>query len=203
MPMIQEEFIDSVKHYANQEKGDFLWREVEQAYSANSRHYHTLAHLENLLAQLNPLKAQFKNWDTIVFAMVYHDVVYNVLKNKNEAKSADFAVKRLRAISFPAEHIEQCKKLILATQKHETGDVEVNLFTDADLSVLGATLEAYKQYAVQVRKEYKLYPDLVYNSGRKKVLQHFLAMPRIYKTDFFYEKYEAAARRNLEWELEL
>lgn len=201
MPMIQEEFIDSVKHYANQAKGDFLWREVEQAYSAKDRHYHTLIHLENLLAQLNPLKAQFKNWDTIVFAIVYHDVVYNVLKNTNEGKSADFAVKRLQSISFPDGQIEQCKKLILATKKHEPGDEEVNLFTDADLSVLGAEPEAYKQYATQVRKEYGLYLDLVYNPGRKKVLQHFLTMPRIYKTDFFYEKYEAAARRNLEWEL--
>jgi predicted metal-dependent HD superfamily phosphohydrolase len=130
-------------------------------------------------------------------------VVYNVLKNNNEAKSASFAEKRLQSILFPVEQIEQCKKLILATQKHEPGNVEVNLFTDADLCVLGAEPEVYKLYTTQVRKEYGLYPDLVYNPGRKKVLQHFLAMPRIFKTDFFFEKYENAARRNLKWELKL
>jgi predicted metal-dependent HD superfamily phosphohydrolase len=130
-------------------------------------------------------------------------VVYNVLKNNNEAKSADFTVKRLQSISFPVAEIEQCKKIILTTQKHEPGDEEVNLFTDADLCVLGAEPEVYKLYTTQVRKEYGLYPDLVYNPGRKKVLQHFLAMPRIFKTDFFFEKYENAARRNLKWELKL
>jgi predicted metal-dependent HD superfamily phosphohydrolase len=201
--VIREEFIDSVKHYANQAQGELLWQEVEQAYSAKIRNYHTLVHLENLLTQLNPLQFQFKHWDTIVFAIVYHDVVYNVLKNNNEAKSADFAVKRLQSISFPVEQIKNCKKLILATQKHEPDDEEVNLFTDADLSVLGAEPEVYKLYTTQVRKEYGLYPDLIYNPGRKKVLQHFLAMPRIFKTDFFFEKYETAARRNLAWELEL
>ncbi len=201
--MIQTEFITSCTNYTDKTHSELLWHEVEQAYSSKSRHYHTLAHLENLLIQLKPLKTQFKNWDTIIFAIAYHDVVYNVLKNNNEAKSADFAEKRLQSISFPVEQIEECKKLIFATQKHEPGDEEVNLFTDADLSVLGTELEAYKIYAAQIRKEYKLYPDLVYNPGRKKVLQHFLSMPRIFKTDFFYEKYEAAARRNLEWELEL
>lgn len=197
--MVQTEFIASCSNYTDTH-GEFLWREIEQAYSAKSRHYHTLTHLDNLLAQLKPLKSQFNNWDAIVFAIVYHDVVYNVLKNNNEEKSADFAAKRLQSISFPVEQIEACRKLILATKKHETDNEEVNFFTDADLSVLGAEHEVYKLYAAQVRKEYGLYPDLVYNPGRKKVLKHFLAMARIFKTNLFFEKYETAARRNLEWE---
>jgi predicted metal-dependent HD superfamily phosphohydrolase len=199
--MIQTEFLETASRYTDKTHCELLWREVTHAYSAKGRHYHTLAHLDNLLAQLKPLKAQFKNWNTVVLAIVYHDVVYNILKKNNEAKSADFAVNRLQSISFPAAQIEHCKKLILATQKHEPDGLEVNLFTDADLSVLGSEPEEYKLYAAQVRKEYGLYPDLIYNPGRKKVLQHFLAMVRIFKTDFFFEKYEIAARRNLKWEL--
>lgn len=42
----------------------------------------------------------------------------------------------------------------------------------------------------------------MYVPGRKKVLNYFLAMPRIFKTNHFYEKYEEAARKNLEDELE-
>lgn len=42
----------------------------------------------------------------------------------------------------------------------------------------------------------------MYVPGRKKVLNHFLALPRIFKTNHFYEKYEEAARKNLEDELE-
>lgn len=53
----------------------------------------------------------------------------------------------------------------------------------------------------QVRKEYSIYPDLLYKPGRKKVLQHFLQMERIFKTQVFYDKYETQSRRNLEKEL--
>jgi predicted metal-dependent HD superfamily phosphohydrolase len=52
-----------------------------------------------------------------------------------------------------------------------------------------------------VRKEYLIYPDLIYNPGRKKVLHHFLAMDRIFKTDFFYNKFEQQARQNLRKEI--
>lgn len=34
-------------------------------------------------------------------------------------------------------------------------------------------------------REYSIYSNVVYNSGRKKVLNHFLTMNRIFKTDFF------------------
>jgi len=45
-------------------------------------------------------------------------------------------------------------------------------------------------------------PDFIYNQGRQKVLKHFLAMNQIYKTDYFFNKYESQARTNLNIELE-
>ncbi|MDX2245424.1 MAG: hypothetical protein SF052_01505 [Bacteroidia bacterium] len=80
-------------------------------------------------------------------------------------------------------------------------DNDTNLFTDADLSILGQKREIYHAYSTNVRKEYAIYPDILYNPGRKKVLQHFLAMEQIFKTPHFQEKYEAQARANLEEEL--
>ncbi len=61
---------------------------------------------------------------------------------------------------------------------------------------------AYNDYARQVRQEYSLYPDMIYKPGRRKVLRHFLAMPKIFKTDIFFELYEESARRNLQREME-
>ena len=57
-------------------------------------------------------------------------------------------------------------------------------------------------YLKNVRKEYSLYPNLVYNPGRKKVLQHFVEMEKIFKTEYFFEKFEAQAKENLKQELE-
>jgi predicted metal-dependent HD superfamily phosphohydrolase len=103
----------------------------------------------------------------------------------------------------PTEIIENCKSQILATKKHQdSSDIDTNFFIDADLSILGQDTETYKIYFQNVRKEYSIYPDLIYNPGRKKVLKHFLELKRIFKTEYFYAKYENQAKQNLQTELE-
>jgi predicted metal-dependent HD superfamily phosphohydrolase len=201
--MIQSEFYSSLKRYTSLTgKQDALWREVEQAYTESGRHYHTLSHLDNLLTELKPFQNEFYHWDTIVFATTYHDMVYNVVNSNNEEQSAALAESRLMDIGFPAIEIEHCKRLIRATQQHEEDEPWVNLFTDADLSILGAEPDAYQQYAKQVRKEYSIFPDMIYQPGRKKVIAHFLRMPRIFKTQEFFDLYEVKARINLQAESE-
>lgn len=201
--MIKSAFINSVKNYnAKQEVIQFYWSEIEKAYTKSDRHYHNLTHLENLLQELEPFKEKFANWDEIVFAIAYHDIVYNTLKSNNEEESATLAVKRLSAIDVPDWIVKNCQSIILATKKHEEAEEPTSLFTDADLSILGAEENSYKQYTQQIRKEYKIYPDLIYNPGRKKVLNHFLNMERIFKTKEFGLKYEHQARLNLTEELD-
>ncbi|PWK27962.1 hypothetical protein LV89_01369 [Arcicella aurantiaca] len=108
----------------------------------------------------------------------------------------------MKSIGVPLEMIELCKTQIMATKTHVLSEnIDTNFFTDADLSVLGQSWEMYSEYYQNVRKEYAIYPDLIYNAGRKKVLKHFLVMERIFKTDEFYLKFEANARVNLEKEL--
>jgi predicted metal-dependent HD superfamily phosphohydrolase len=100
------------------------------------------------------------------------------------------------------EKVALCYSQVLATKGHTISkDNDTNLFTDADLSILGKDPVTYQTYASQIRKEYSIYPTLIYNPGRKKVLNHFLAMDRIFKTDHFYSRYEAAARKNIGDEL--
>ncbi|MES2140211.1 MAG: hypothetical protein V4511_10940 [Bacteroidota bacterium] len=181
-----------------------LWTEIEKNYSSKKRHYHTLQHLDNLLAQLTEVKGEIQNWETILFTLYYHDIIYNSLKSDNEEQSAELAEKRMKQISVSNDTIELCKKQILATKSHiKSTDSNTNYFTDPDLSVLGQPWETYSMYYKNVRKEYSIYPDLVYNPGRKKVLNHFLTMDRIFKTDFFYNKFEIQAKQNLQKEIEL
>lgn len=179
-----------------------LWHEVEQAYSEPNRFYHTLVHLKHLLVQLTEVKSGIKDWDTTIFALFYHDAVYKNTSSKNEEASADLASKRLLQIGYHKEKIEQCAAMIIATKTHAaTNDSDADFFTDADLSILGASEEQYNLYTKQIRKEYSIYPDFIYKSGRKKVAQHFLQMKAIFKTEHFYKKFEAQARKNLEAEL--
>jgi predicted metal-dependent HD superfamily phosphohydrolase len=201
--MLKETFTALAKTYTtDNDLVEELWSELETTYSGKKRHYHTLAHLENLIGQLSIYKEQIADWNCMLFAVFYHDAIYNVMKKDNEEKSAELAEARMRSLAVPSHIIQRCKQHILATKAHTpSADADTNLFTDADLSVLGMSWEVYLNYCRQVRKEYSIFPDMLYNPGRKKALTHFLEMEHIYKTDAFRGKYEANAKQNLSREI--
>lgn len=180
------------------------WNEIKTSYSNNKRYYHNLAHLDKLIGELSDVKNEIDDWQVIVFAVAYHDIIYNVLKSDNEERSARVAVSRLKEIGLADDKVFRCEQHILATKGHHASeDNDMNLFTDADLAILGSQTDQYLQYVQQIRDEYNYFPDLLYKPGRKKVLRHFLDMPSIYKTRSFNEKYEHQARQNISVELTL
>ena len=180
-----------------------FYSELVTSYSEKGRHYHNLNHLESLLQQILPIADQLRDLDTVLFALYYHDAVYHVLRKDNEERSARLAQKRLTILNFDSNRIEICKQHILATKTHGlSNDSDTNFFVDADLSILGQDSLTYKRYAEGVRKEYSIYPDIIYKPGRKKVLTHFLEMEKIFKTEPFFARFESQARINLKTELE-
>ena len=112
---------------------DRLWKELELAYTHISRRYHNLSHLERMLGELSAVKDRIKNRDAILFALFYHDVVYDPSGNDNEEKSAALAKKRMREIGVMPYTIENCKIAILATKQHfSSDDPDLGYFLDAD-----------------------------------------------------------------------
>jgi predicted metal-dependent HD superfamily phosphohydrolase len=199
---LEDEFRNILKDYANQEQIGLLWAEISSAYQHPRRHYHSLDHLQYMYNELIEVQKEIKDWHTVMFALFYHDFKYNVLKSDNEEKSAIKAENVLFQFKVPAQIISKCKEFILSTKLHRhSNEPDCNFFTDADLSILGQPEDVYERYADQVRKEYSVFPDLVYNPGRRKVLKHFLAMEKIFKTKQFFSKYEDQARINLTIEL--
>ena len=180
-----------------------LWMEIQERHSEPHRYYHTLTHLAQISAVLAPVWEELQNKDAVAFALFYHDSIYNPQSAQNEEDSAGLAHRRLQEIGMPAATIQKCNALIVATKAHpDTNDWDTDLFTDADLSILGAPPEAYENYAKAVRAEYAIYDDAAYAGGRAKVLEHFLHMKRIFKTDYFFAQLELKARENLERERE-
>ena len=179
-----------------------LWDEIKKSYLKAGRHYHSLPHLDYLLAELLPVQDAILDWQTLIFSVAYHDIVYNIRKNDNEEKSAQVAHTRLSMLPAVQGQPDKCFLQIMATKEHAMADDnDTNLFTDADLSILGSGDDTYNRYTKMIRQEYKVYPALVYKPGRQKVLRSFLQMPHIYKTPFFQHKYEEQARANLTREL--
>ena len=202
--MLQDTFTSLLARYTSDRLlTTTLWQEVAQAYNAKGRRYHTLAHLENLLVHLQPVQQDIKNWDTMLFTLYYHDIVYNASGSDNEEKSAEKAIHDMRLAQVPESMTMACAAQIHATKTHQPGaDTDTDYFTDADLCIFGQDPDTYLNYSRQVRKEYAIYPDLLYKPGRRKVLQHFLKMEHLFKTPYFSARFEAQARLNLARELE-
>jgi len=202
--MLTDTFLHLVNKYSNDmELATNLWLEVFTKYSEPKRQYHTINHLEAIIADLKEVKDSIEDWDTTLFAVFYHDIIYKASSSTNESDSAKLAMEKLSEIGFPSNKIAKCSNMILATKSHEqSDDNDTNFLIDADLAVLGRSQYDYQIYTEQIREEYSIYPDFMYNTGRKKALQHFLDMDSIYKTEHFIEKYERAARINIQHELE-
>ena len=197
-------FLDLLTRYTDKATAETLWHELELAYTHKNRHYHNLEHLKNMFNELDTVREQITDWDTVLFALFYHDAVYSATKKDNELKSAKMAINNLRHIGYDAYKASYCLDIIIATKEHLfTANNDINLFNDADLSILGQPWQVYENYYKNVRNEYGIYPDMIYNPGRKKALLHFLDMESIFKTEHFKNLYEDAARLNISKEIML
>lgn len=183
------------------------WHEIDRItfqYSTHGRHYHNLDHLADLLLLQRKYAPLILDNDSLLYAIYFHDFIYQPKRNDNELKSAEEAIFFLRKAGAPVERQDKVYRYILATAGHqpELSDPDLDYFLDFDLAILSAPPERYKAYAKNIRREYRMYSWLEYRNGRVKVLQHFLAMAHIYRTELFREQYELRARNNLERELE-
>lgn len=191
------------KYTDNIELVEELWQEIEGAYSNSNRHYHNMTHLESMINNAFKYKDKIKDLDTILFSIFYHDIIYDIKSKDNEEKSAEFAVDRLSKLGLQSDKIVKCRKQIIATKNHNKNvNKDTNYLLDFDLAILGDTPQNYREYTMKIRKEYAIYPDFIYKNGRKKVIQYFLNMDNIFKTEDFQEKFEKEARDNLTMELE-
>lgn len=179
-----------------------LWEELQKAYSGKSRHYHNLTHLEEMIVQYEIYSSQLTFPVEVLYAIFYHDFIYKTTSKENELKSAEFAISILPANAKINK--ELVFEMILATKLHEHNSVEdVNWLIDFDLKILAKEWNDYEVYFKQIRKEYKIYPDLLYNPGRKKALQHFLENEFIFQTETFRTQFEKQARENIQREISL
>ncbi|WP_299550746.1 hypothetical protein [Seonamhaeicola sp.] len=194
------------KYSAQQTIADELWHEIKAQYTKKNRYYHNLSHINTLLVQAKKLKETIVNYDNLLFAIWYHDIIYNSKKQDNEEKSAVFAKKRLKSLEIDEKMAHLIQKLILSTKNHQIilGENDDNAyFLDMDMSILGAEWPTYLKYLKSIRKEYAIFPNFMYKKGRKKALNHFLDRKTIFFTKPFQAKFESQARENINREIDL
>jgi predicted metal-dependent HD superfamily phosphohydrolase len=173
------------------------------SYAHPERGYHDTRHLAEVLERLQELSAHDEEFDrlAVVLAAWFHDSVYDAQPDA-EKRSAAWAAEALSSVVEPAL-VDEVVRLVLVTEHHRPADHDANgcALSDADLAILAAPRERYDEYVAAVRREYAHVPDADFAPGRAAVLRDLLAKPHLFHTAYARERWEAAARGNVEAEL--
>lgn len=169
-------------------------------YASPDRHYHGLQHLREVLDHVDLLADEADDPPAVACAAWFHDAVYQPGAPDNEERSALLAEATLVA---PAAWVAEVARLVRLTASHaaQAGDRNGAVLCDADLAILAAAPDRYREYTLQVRREHALVPDADFARGRAQVLRSLLGLPRLFRTRVGARRWEAAARANVEAEL--
>lgn len=181
------------------------------AYASPARAYHHFGHVEDVLVHYRAV-AEGPGWRQlreVGLAVLYHDAIYVPGRGDNEAESARLAVEHI-ARWLPQEGIDSSRvsELILLTARHGTLDAadfgddaaaeDTRRFLDCDMAILGAEPQAFAEYDRAIAEEYRAVPRWLYRIKRRQFFRKLLASESIYLSDFFRDRLEARARRNLQ-----
>ena len=205
--------LSAISSHITLEQVSILWQNIAIRYNEPQRAYHSLQHIQQLFGQYDQVKGNLHEPHIIALAIYYHDVIYEPTRSDNELKSAEYAVESLTGY-LNAEQCQHIYALIMMTASHqvdkwsdETNEGEkysdAAYLLDMDLSILGVSWSEYEHYAHAVRQEYAHVSDDDYRVGRMAVLKELLAHPTLYLTDYYYERLEKQARKNIEHEITL
>lgn len=179
--------------------------DLERRYGEAHRSYHTLGHIEAVLADCARLAGAVGLSATdsaiIDLAACAHDVVYAGEPGKDERASAAWATEQLAACDVAADVCESVASIVLATIVHNGDDLRTQVMLDADLAILAARPLLYVQYVEAVRAEYAALSDDEWCTGRAAVLSRLLDRPALYATEPARRWWDARARSNVAAEL--
>ena len=181
---------------------DSEYKKLVCKYSKGHRHYHTLNHIVRGLDDFEDAQHLMENPDAVLFAWYYHDGVMKRKSKVDEVRSADLAYGVAKSVLLDDEFSDYVKNLVLATRhKGAISSVDEKLISDIDLAILGKSSEVFDKYDSAIKEEYSwLGNPVVYNNGRKEILEIFLDRAEkgeLYQTDFFRDKYQEQAKVNL------
>ncbi|MEU3345584.1 hypothetical protein ABZ723_11405 [Streptomyces sp. NPDC006700] len=174
------------------------WREPQ-------RHYHTVTHLAAVLDRVDVLERYADDPDAVRLAAWFHDAVYLPERSANEERSARLAERALPEAGVGDATTAEVARLVRLTVTHDPADDDRDgqVLCDADLAILAASPSAYAAYAAGVREEYHFVPNDAFREGRATVLRQLLALPRLFRTPYGAEHWEATARYNVTSELDM
>lgn len=174
-------------------------------YAEPHRAYHIQAHVDAMLVGLCDLGDTVRHRDTVELAIWYHDAIYDPARTDNEDRSADLLQAELDGLADPGL-LHDAGLLVRATADHaipasllDALRDDAALFLDLDMAVLGADPATFAAYEQGIAAEYVPVHGLApFRAGRARFLQATLARPRLFLSESFHRRLDAAARHNMQ-----
>ena len=190
---------------------DAAAQELAQAWMEPGRFFHNLEHLKTLLENIDFMAQTARNPDALRLAAWFHGVRFDVSAQAvAQAKDGlDIHAGALKAqgvltsLEMPQPQVQRVVGLIESLEGHrgDPDDIDAQVLSDADLSILAADPEDYLDYMCQLRREYSAYDDAEFVSARSQVVSALLARRQLFWTHAA-SAWEELARENLRAELE-
>jgi predicted metal-dependent HD superfamily phosphohydrolase len=178
--------------------------DLRRRYAEPHRAYHGQAHVDSLLAALADETRHVEDKAAVEVAIWYHDAIYDPSATDNEARSADLLLAEMRGLACPSI-VSAAERMVRATAGHELppdlpdalrGDTAT--FLDLDMAVLGAEPADYDLYEAGIAAEYVPVHGLNnFRAGRAAFLRGMLTRERLFHTERFHHRLDAAARANM------
>ncbi|MBL0887518.1 HD domain-containing protein [Myceligenerans indicum] len=192
-------------------------QEIEQAgedlverWSGPDRHFHDLRHLGAVLHRVDELAEETHSPDVVRLAAWYHGAVFDAASKaayasrggEQTSASAELAREELTGLGVPAESADRVANLVNGLLRHapKLTDFDACVLNDADLAMLAAEPQRYKEYTASVRAEYEHIPLPDYLTARINIVSKLLARESLFCSPMG-AAWEEPARQNLDAEL--
>ena len=145
--------------------------DILQCWSEPHRAYHGVAHLADLLEQIeghNPLPQ--KERDMLTLAAIFHDIIYNPRRTDNEVRSAELF---LQCISMDKDSpdIQEIATIIRDTKTHKPSTPLSAIFCHMDTAIVRRPYPDLLLWEEGIRREYDHLPGIAYVVGRVRFLE--------------------------------
>ncbi|MBA8810369.1 putative metal-dependent HD superfamily phosphohydrolase [Promicromonospora sukumoe] len=181
-----------------------------ERWADENRHFHNLRHLASVLHRVDELAEETHEPDLVRLAAWYHGAVFNAERKVADASqggeqttaSAVLAHEELIGLGVPTRAAARVAALVNAIVRHapDPTDFDAAVLNDADLAMLAAEPQRYKDYKSAVRAEYAHIPAEDYLRARIRVIERLLARRSLFLSPMG-AAWEEPARQNLDMEL--
>jgi|GEM_PF-403425 len=166
-------------------------------YNETHRRYHTAAHIEHCLKQIDMGRENFQSADLVELSIWFHDAVYQPSAHDNEWQSVELFRKWANGV-VGDDVIDTVERLIMVTV-HDRPPVAADekFMVDVDLSSFGLPWSDFWRDSIAVRLEQLHMDDSTFNRVQRQFLVRLLDRKSIFTSPWFRQRYESQARSNI------